>query len=263
MEYSRPSPTAQPSPALTRAPRPACLLTPNLSRSYCSTGNHTILPDAAGSATYKCMMRDLGLLPDVSIARQDSGTLARFASIFHGHCPVMASEIESYADIEKALGLGYKAFGAGGFFGEKRKALGTEFSLAAKLTRSVRLTPEGGKDTGYAGKLGDFSNGSWADYVPARDEKKAKQKFIVSPDVDADAMFAQLVSFAKKGDAVHDAEVAGAAAGQPVMQKSDALALIGELERLLAAPSMALYPSTAERLKVIQSKMAVAAEKLP
>ena len=39
-------------------------------------------------------------------------------------------------------------------------------------------------------------------------------------------------------------------------------AIVAELERLLAAPSMALYPSTRERLNVIATKMAVAAEAL-
>jgi len=225
------------------------------------TGNHTILPDMAGSATYKCMLRDLGLLGDVSIARQDSGQLARFASIFAGHCPVMASEIETFADIESALAKGYVAFGAGGFFGEKRKTLGAEFSLAAKLTRATRKNADGTIVTGYSGKLGDFSNGSWAAYDPSADEKKAKQKFIASPDIDRDAMFAKLVGFAALGDAIHDAEKAGEPP-KPVMRKADALALVAELERLTGAPSFALYPSIRDRLNVYSAKMAAATEKL-
>ena len=109
-----------------------------------------------------------------------------------------------------------------GYFGEKRKTLGTEFSLAAKLTKATRLVAgmcrwrcifplprlfyaferhsvwlprftnwscciaipivaplvavDGLEDHGYGGKLGDFSNGSWAGYEPSRDEKNAKQK---------------------------------------------------------------------------------------
>jgi len=224
------------------------------------TGNHTILPDAAGSATYKGMLRDLGLLSSVSIARQDSGQLQRFSSIFDGFL-LLASEIETYADIENALAKGFKAFGAGGFFGEKRHSLGTEFSLAAKQTKATRLAPDGSHLIGYAGKLGDFYGGSWATYDPARD-KKAKQKFIVSPEVDADAMFNLLVRYATKGDAMHDAELAGEPP-RPVMQKSDALALVRELERLNTAPSMSLYPGMRERLNVISSKMAAAAELLP
>jgi len=227
------------------------------------TGNHTILPDAVGSATYKCMLRDLGLLGDVSIARQDSGQLSRFASIFEGHCPVMASEIETFADIEAALGKGYVAFGAGGFFGEKRKTLGVEFSLAAKLTKATRLAPDGSVVVGYAGKLGDYANGSWAAYDPSDEValKKAKQKFIVSPEVDQDAMFQKLVGFAAKGDAIHDAEKTGSPP-KAVMQKSDATALVAELERLLASPSMSIYPSIRDRLNVYSTKMAAAAEQL-
>ena len=53
------------------------------------------------------------------MARQDSGKLARFAAIF-STTRKMASEIENFGDVEEALGLGYIAFGAGGFFGERR-----------------------------------------------------------------------------------------------------------------------------------------------
>ena len=38
------------------------------------TGNRTILPDGHGSATFKAMLQNLGLLADVTIARQDSAT---------------------------------------------------------------------------------------------------------------------------------------------------------------------------------------------
>ena len=99
------------------------------------TGNHTILPDGHGSATFKAMLQDLGLLSDVAIARQDSGHLARFAAIFNSTAK-MASEIETFKDVTTALGLGYVAFGAGGFFGEKRRVVGPEFSLAAKLVKA-------------------------------------------------------------------------------------------------------------------------------
>ena len=86
------------------------------------TANHTILPDGHGSATFKALLVDLGLIKDVIVARQDSGKLSRFAAIFQDTAK-MASEIETFADVTEALGLGYVAFGAGGFFGEKRRVV--------------------------------------------------------------------------------------------------------------------------------------------
>lgn len=77
------------------------------------TGNHTVLPDAYGSATFKHMLADLGLLGEVSMARQDSGRLDRFVLIYET-CPRMASEIESFSDVQSGMDLGYVAFGAGG-----------------------------------------------------------------------------------------------------------------------------------------------------
>ena len=77
----------------------------------------------------------------------------------------MASEIEDFGDIVKALALGYKFFGAGGFFGEKRRAC-KEFSLVAKITKALKpwtSTAEFGTlRPGWAGKLGDYPGGSWA-----------------------------------------------------------------------------------------------------
>lgn len=89
------------------------------------------------------------------MARQDSGKLARFAAIF-STTRKMASEIENFGDVEEALGLGYIAFGAGGFFGEKRRAF-TEFSLAAKITKATSIAPDGEVRVGFAAKLGDCS----------------------------------------------------------------------------------------------------------
>ena len=93
------------------------------------------------------MLKDLGLLGDVTMARQDSGQLARFSAIFPDtkrmarggakrssvDCRAgtgasvssgryratvakrggtQASEIENYEDIAEALKLGYGFFGA-------------------------------------------------------------------------------------------------------------------------------------------------------
>ena len=70
------------------------------------------------------------------MARQDSGTLERFASVYKGF-PVMASEIETFADIQAALDLGYSAFGAGG---EKSEARTKRYEFVAWFVGpSVRM----------------------------------------------------------------------------------------------------------------------------
>mmetsp|Transcript_38546 Transcript_38546/g.121412 ORF Transcript_38546/g.121412 Transcript_38546/m.121412 type:complete len:244 (+) Transcript_38546:105-836(+) len=180
---------------------------------WACTGNRTVLPDAFGSATFKHMLLELGLLPDVAMARQDSGRLARFAAIFP-ETRRMASEIEEFADIEEALRCGYRYFGAGGFFGEKRRGL-AEFSIAAKITTALCPAADGTLRVGHAGKLGDFSEGSWADYSEEKHGGTARAKFIVPAEVDRDEMFARLLGYARAGDALHDAATAAAAsAGQ-------------------------------------------------
>ena len=51
------------------------------------TSNRTVLPDGHGSATFKAMLSALGLLQDVMMARQDSGTLSRFKQVrLPHHC---------------------------------------------------------------------------------------------------------------------------------------------------------------------------------
>lgn len=152
------------------------------------------------SSRAQAMLSDLGLVDLVTMARQDSGHLRRFAQIFDS-TQRMASEIETFADVEEALHHGYVAFGAGGFFGatlhggcaptstlrspsmpafrargvahtrvshmahgyghahvrpwfdvpfvpcryagEKRRVMGPEFSLAAKITKTLRRSRRG------------------------------------------------------------------------------------------------------------------------
>jgi hypothetical protein len=72
---------------------------------WASTSNTSILPDTFGSATFKQMLSDVGLLDEVSTARQDSGRLDRFKEIF-APFPCMASEVSKFADIEQGMALG-------------------------------------------------------------------------------------------------------------------------------------------------------------
>lgn len=59
------------------------------------TGNQAVLTDAFGSATFKYMLQETGLLADVAMARQDSGRLDRFCALFPDH-KRMASDIDSF-----------------------------------------------------------------------------------------------------------------------------------------------------------------------
>jgi hypothetical protein len=60
------------------------------------------------------------------------------------------------------MALGYVGFGAGGFFGEKRRVAGPEFSLAAKLTKAIYTDASGDRVVGFAAKLGDCSENGGA-----------------------------------------------------------------------------------------------------
>jgi len=227
------------------------------------TSNHTILPDGFGSAAFKAMVSDLGLLELVSMARQDSGKLSRFAQIFPD-TKKMASEIETFADVEEAMGLGFVACGAGGFFGEKRLTCRTEFSLAAKIVKAVSDDGKGGQSVGYAGKLGDATNssGSWADY----DTNAAGMpvKFIVSAEAPREVLWQRMLRYGRLGDQLHD-RVQSGADHQPLLCKADAKKLAGHLRKLIASPvfAEARYSAIAERLTSYAVKVDCAAELLP
>ena len=227
------------------------------------TSNHTILPDGHGSATFKAMLTDLGLLDDVFMARQDSGYLKRFAQIY-AKTNKMASEIENFADVTEALSLGYVAFGAGGFFGEKRRVTTPEFSLAAKLTKAFSNDSTGKRVVGYAGKLGDCSDtpsGSWADYVVS---EKLPAKFIVSADTDRQAMWRRMLEYARKGDAWYDG--GGSEGAQtPLTTQADAAALAATIRSLCASPALsaAQYSAMADRLNSFAKRIETAAASLP
>lgn len=227
------------------------------------TGNRTILPDGHGSATFKAMLQDLGLLADVTIARQDSGHLSRFAAIYSGTAK-MASEIETFKDITTALSLGYVAFGAGGFFGEKRRVVTPEFSLAAKLVKAHYKDASGADCVGYSAKLGDCSDtpsGSWADYVEG---SKLPTKFIVSPDADRKAMWERMLAYGRKGDVWFD-QGANGGAPPPLVRKSDAAALVTAMRALCASPAMsaAQYSEMVARIEGFAKQIEGAAAALP
>ena len=228
------------------------------------------------------MLLELGLLPDVAMARQDSGRLARFAAIFP-ETRRMASEIEEFADIEEALRCGYRYFGAGGFFGEKRRGL-AEFSIAAKITTALCPAADGTLRVGHAGKLGDFSEGSWADSsrllsAPlgssrllsghlGRSSAQARAKFIVPAEVDRDEMFARLLGYARAGDALHDAATAAAAAGVgaapgTLLVRADAEALAARLREVGGAEAMGGYARIRDALTTYAERVDAAAAALP
>jgi len=227
------------------------------------TSNHTILPDSFGSASFKAMLSDLGLLELVSMARQDSGKLSRFAEIYPA-AKKMASEIETFADVDEALQLGYVACGAGGFFGEKRRTCLTEFSLAAKVVKAVRDDGKGGLIVGHTGKLGDATNasGSWADYDVS--VAGMPSKFIVSAEAQREALWQRMLRFGQLGDKLHD-RVQGGGEQLTLLCKADATRLVGALRRLCESKCLSdpRYSGIAQRLSFLVSRIETAAAFLP
>ena len=229
------------------------------------TSNKAVLTDAFGSATFKAMLRECGLLGEVAMVRQDSGVLGRFSAIFAEHRR-MASDIDSFPVVLEALGHGYAAFGIGGALGERRRTH-TEFSLAAKVTKATWRDDEGGGGAvrvGYAGKLGDFGlgSGSWAEYEPARHEALAKPKVIMSDETDGEAMFHRFVKYAAAGDRKHDTEAAGGTA-PPLLCRDDVLGLVACLRRLGSADGFGPYEAIRTTLLGYADKVEAAAAELP
>ena len=183
------------------------------------------------------MLTDLGVLNLVGMARQDSGKLSRFAAIYPD-TKKMASEIETYSDVAEAMDLGYVACGAGGFFGEKRRTCKAEFSIAAKLVKALRSDKKGGIVAGYAGKLGDAStpSGSWVDYDVATAGMPAK--FIVSAEAPREELWNKMLSYGRKGDALHD-ELQSGGSPKPLLRKADALALAAALRTIATSTCLA------------------------
>lgn len=132
-----------------------------------------ILPDTLGTRAFMATASQLCIpsgvhagepvLSVVGTARQDSGSIDKFRGLmdeyeFRGS--LMASEVETPADLISARDAGYQLFGAGGFFGDSEKAWdpnATNISMAIKVLRVY----EGGSRTQYDPvKIGDTEGGS-------------------------------------------------------------------------------------------------------
>ena len=230
---------------------------------WACTGNKAVLTDAFGSATFKYLLAECGLLGEVAMARQDSGQLERFSAIF-AEQRRMASDIEAFPMLLEGVQLGYVAFGIGGALGERRRTH-TEFSLAAKVTKACYLDPASQAVlTGYAGKLGDFGlgSGSWADYDPQQHEAQARPKVIMSDETDGEAMFERFVRYAAAGDRKHDAEVRGEST-PPLLCQQDAHALVRCVRTLAQAAGFEPYPAMRRNLLAYADTVEAAAAQLP
>ena len=223
------------------------------------------------------MLVDLGLLPHVTMARQDSGTLERFAALFP-QTNKMASEIEKYAEIASACRLGYVVGGAGGFFGEKRRTC-SEFSIAGKLVKTLRAPTAAEMEcaeragaagagvprvvVGYAGKLGD-ADGSWVGYDTGA--RGLPVKFIASVEAPRQRLWEQLLAYGQKGDARHDEQIANGceAPPAPLLRRTDACALAAALHGLLASSVLSdpRYAAVAGRLAGFAREVEAAAARL-
>jgi hypothetical protein len=121
------------------------------------------------------------LLDIINSARQDSGELDNFLqnmTDFGYNHPSMASEIDTCGTLRDAVRLGYKSFGAGGFFGDSAKVWDDKTissnSMAVKAVRvifkprynftgspppPILAKLENGLYVGYPGKIGDPKKG--------------------------------------------------------------------------------------------------------
>jgi len=130
-----------------------------------------MLPDTLGTEAFLRMSSamPLALPPEpnsptavrlkdvIGLARQDSGELKDFQELmkkYSFNCKVMASEIEGPHDLEVAFPLGYTSIGAGGFYGDSKKAWkeGDNISMAVKATE---VFVDGKRTEVHPLKLGD------------------------------------------------------------------------------------------------------------
>lgn len=126
-----------------------------------------MLPDTLGTFAFMRVASRLtvpfgahkgqGVLEVIGAARQDSGTLADFAALMHSFGgALMASEIETPADLQTAARLGYKLFGAGGFMGDSEKAWdGGGHTNRSNISMAVKV-------------LRVYINGERSDFAPVK-----------------------------------------------------------------------------------------------
>lgn len=108
-----------------------------------------MLPDTYGTASFLYHADEVQMVANgtvgmvksfIELARQDSGDMKSFAELLKSHdyrIPIMASEIENGRDVDKAVENKYSTMGAGGYFGDSKKAYdeGSNISMAAKAVR--------------------------------------------------------------------------------------------------------------------------------
>eukprot|EP00930_Biecheleria_cincta_P001980 TRINITY_DN103058_c0_g1_i1.p1 TRINITY_DN103058_c0_g1~~TRINITY_DN103058_c0_g1_i1.p1 ORF type:complete len:581 (+),score=116.58 TRINITY_DN103058_c0_g1_i1:224-1744(+) len=132
-----------------------------------------MLPDTLGTAAFM-EVADLLTVPwgphkgqpvlsVIGAARQDSGTLKDFRDLmakykFDG--ALMASEIESADDMVTAFKLGYKLYGAGGFFGDSEHAWDKATKNISMAVKVLRVHVNGELSAYYPVKTGDDATGS-------------------------------------------------------------------------------------------------------
>eukprot|EP00929_Paragymnodinium_shiwhaense_P058393 TRINITY_DN29233_c0_g2_i1.p1 TRINITY_DN29233_c0_g2~~TRINITY_DN29233_c0_g2_i1.p1 ORF type:complete len:592 (+),score=152.36 TRINITY_DN29233_c0_g2_i1:72-1847(+) len=132
-----------------------------------------MLPDTLGT---KCFMevatklsvprgphKGESVLSVIGAARQDSGTLAAFKEAVDSYGfdgPIMASEIEKAGDLATASQLGYKLFGAGGFFGDSEHAWDASVKNISMAVKALRVYVNEELSSYYPVKTGDDTTGS-------------------------------------------------------------------------------------------------------
>jgi nicotinic acid phosphoribosyltransferase len=144
-------------------------------------GPMPMLPDTLGTPAFLKTASYIHVdgapfLEKITFARQDSGELEDFLENLGDYgkraLPVMASEIDTTITLLEAAKLGYKTFGAGGFFGDSEKVWGDKKtpsnSMAVKAVRVMYagqtdgsipyIKQDGTNVIGYPVKIGDPSD---------------------------------------------------------------------------------------------------------
>lgn len=132
-----------------------------------------MLPDTLGTTAFMTIANELTIprgahkgepvLSVIGAARQDSGTLKDFADLMKKYQysgAIMASEIEVADDMNTAASLGYKLFGAGGFFGDSEHAWNKSVKNISMAVKVLRVHVGGKPSPYFPVKTGDDTTGS-------------------------------------------------------------------------------------------------------
>jgi len=146
-----------------------------------------MLPDTLGTSAFMTIANELTIpqgvhkgqpvLSVMGAARQDSGTLKDFADLMKKYQYsglIMASEIDVPDDMNTAASLGYKLFGAGGFFGDSEHAWDKNVKNISMAVKVLRVHVGGQPSPYFPVKTGDDTTGGKFEADGMLDEARLK-----------------------------------------------------------------------------------------